>query len=456
MSATIIELLVILLLIMVNGAFATAEIAIVSSRKSRLEQWAKEGNDGARAALALANKPNVFLATIQIGITVTAILTGVFGGATIAETLEHVLRKIPLVQPYAAELSLGAVVTTISYLTLILGELAPKQVALANAEKMACLVGPPLTAISKIAYPIVRLLNASSDFVVRLLGVKQSDEPPVTTEEIKLMISHGTQAGVFQEAEEDMVKGVLRLGARKVTALMTPRPKLICLGMSETHQEILQKLVASPPTRLLVIEDDLDHVIGYVYTRHILAQPVFAKTVDLKACLKQPLYVPENKTALQVLDMFKHSGTHIAIVVDEYGSVQGVVTMTDMLKAIIGDTERPEAPMAETVGGKHSYWVLDGFLPIDRLKETIAVESLPQESQYQTLAGFIMHQVGDVPELSDEIEWGGFSFHVLSMNGRRIDKVAVRPIEMSNVAQQEKAPQRSAKQKSDHKPVGKK
>ena len=342
----------------------------------------------------------------------------------------------------------------ISYLTLILGELAPKQVALANAEKMACVVGPPLMRISKFAYPIVRLLNASSGFVVKVLGVKKSDEPPVTTEEIKLLISHGTQAGVFQEAEEDMVKGVLRLATRKVTALMTPRPKVVFLGVNDTHQEILKTLVSSPPSKLLVADGDIDHLLGYVYTRHILAQPVFSDTVDLKACLKQPLYVPENKTALQVLDMFKHSGIHIAVVVDEYGSVQGVVTMTDMLKAIVGDIDQTEIPLAETMGGQHAYWVLDGFLPIDRLKETIGVEALPQESQYQTLAGFIMHQVGDLPELSDEVEWGGYSFHVLSMNGRRIDKVAVRPIDANNAAFLERV-QNASRQNADKKPVGK-
>ena len=404
-----------------------SEISIVSSRKARLEQWANEGNEGAKAALALTANPDVFLATIQIGMTVTAILTGVFGGATIADTLADCMRVVPWLKPYASGIGFGLVVVSISYLTLILGELTPKRIGLANAEKMACVVGPPMWWLSQIAAPLVRLLNHSSDLVVTALGVKRSNEPPITTDEIKLMIEHGTEAGVFQEAEEDMVKGVLRLGARPVTALMTPRPKLIWLDRNDTHQNILTKLAAAPPTRLLVAEDDVDHLHGYVFTKHVLAQPVFSKVVDLNACLKQPLFVPETTKALHVLEMFKNSGTHIAVILDEYGSVQGVVTMTDMLKAIVGEIDFPERPLSATLHTPNCSWLLDGFLPIDQLKEMMGVSQLPMEAEakYQTLAGFIIQQKGCVPSVGDKLEYGEYQFCVTAMSGRRIAKVGV-------------------------------
>jgi putative hemolysin len=427
MSSTLIQVLIIVLLILMNGIFAMSEISIVSSRKARLEQWAKEGNAGAKAALLLISNPDVFLATIQIGMTVTAILTGVFGGATIADTLAQSMSYIPALKPYASSIGFGLVVVTISYFTLILGELTPKRIGLANAEKMACLIGPPMWWLSQTAAPVVKLLNYSSDLVVKALGVKRSTAPPITTDEIKLMLEHGTEAGVFQEAEEDMVKGVLRLGARPVTALMTPRPKLIWLDKNDTHQNILTKLAISPPTRLLVAEDDVDHLHGYVFTRQVLAQPVFSKVVDLNACLKQPLFVPETTTALQVLEMFKNSGTHIAVILDEYGNVQGVITMTDMLKAIVGEIDFPERPSNATLHTPNCSWLLDGFLPIDQLKEMMGVSHLAMEAEakYQTLAGFLIQQKGSLPGVGDQVEYGEYRFCITAMSGRRVAKVGV-------------------------------
>lgn len=430
MPATVTELIIILVLIFLNGVLALSEMAVVSSRKSRLEQWAKDGNEGAKAAIALCNNPNSFLATIQVGMTCTAILTGIYGGATIEKALSSVFEQIPSLKPYSAAMGFGIVFVCISYLTLILGELTPKRVGIANAEKLACLISRPMWWLSNVAAPIINLLNASTEFIVNVLRIKPTNEPPVTSDEINLMIEHGTEAGVFQEAEEDMVKAVLALGKRRVTQLMTPRPKLLYLDINSTNtQEIINVLAGAPPSRLLVVDSDLDHLLGYVFTKHVLAQPVFSNGVDLNACLKQPLFVPETKTALQVLDMFKHSGTHIAIILDEYGDVQGVVTMTDMLKAIVGELDTREGPMYQNLS-EDCCWLLDGFLPLEKLKEILSIKQLPGEAQkqYHTLAGFILNQLDHMPSVLEEVEFAEFNFVVTAMKGRRIDRVGVSRI----------------------------
>lgn len=425
------EIFIIIMLILVNGVFAMSEIAIVTSRKSRLEQWAKDGNQGAKAALALADNPNVFLATVQIGMTCTSILTGVFGGATIADRIAAVLSYIPELKPYAAAIGFATIVLIISYLTLIVGELTPKRIGLAHAERMACIVARPFWWLSTVAAPIIKLMNDTSHLIVSMMGIKDSTEPPVTSDEISLMLEHGTEAGVFQEAEEDMVKGVLRLSILSVTELMTPRPKLRWVDINNTHQELLSVFVASPPHRLLVADGNLDHLLGYVYTREVLAQPVFSAGIDLNACLKQPLYVPESMSALHVLDMFKHSGTHIAIVLDEYGDVKGVITMTDMLNAIVGDVDGQESPISAKLNANESCWLLDGFLPIEKMKDMVGIKSLPNEEDkiYHTLAGFVLNELGHVPVVGEEIEYEGLKFVVTLMKGKRIDRVGVARLE---------------------------
>jgi putative hemolysin len=427
MPASITETIIILILILFNGVFALSEISIVSSRKSRLEQWAKGGDEGARAALALANNPNKFLATIQVGMTCAAILTGVFAGSALEKALAGIIfADMPSLKPYARPIGFGVVFFTISYLTLILGELTPKRIGLANAEKMACIIGRPMWWLSNVTAPVIKLLNGTTDFIVKLLNIEPNDHPAVTSDEINLMIEHGTEAGVFQEAEEDMVKAVLKLGSRRVTALMTPRPKLLYLDINSSNQEIMSVLASAPPTRLLVVNNDLDNLLGYVFTRQVLAQPVISNGVDINACLKQPLFVPDNKTVLQVLDMFKHSGTHIAVVLDEYGDVQGIVTMTDVLKAIVGQLDAKEEPV-DTILSEDCCWLLDGFLPIHKLKEILNIERLPEEhlKPYHTLAGFILNQLQRVPSVLDEVEFGQFKFVVTAMKGRRIDRVGV-------------------------------
>jgi len=410
-----------------------AEISIVSSRKSRLEKWAKEGNEGATAALLLSNHPHCLLATVQVGMTLTSILLGVFGGATISNALGAYLREIPGLAPYASAIAFTVVVLVISYLTLILGELSPKRVGLANPEKTACLIGPAMWRLSRIAQPIIKFLNASCSLVVGILRVKESAEPPITTEEINLLVAHGTRAGVFQEAEECMVRGVLRLSGRPISAIMTPRPQLIWLDVNETQERIRSVLLSAPPDRILICNGMLDNVLGFAFAKHAACQLMSSDSIDLKQCLVQPLFVPENVTALQLLDQFKHTGNHFAIVLNEYGGVEGVATMTDMFKGIVGGGDLHEASQAKLIHHE-CCWLLDGYMPIDHFKLMTGLESLPDDldAHYHTLAGFIIHLARELPTANFSRESSGYRFHVVSMRDRRIETVGLEYIGDAN------------------------
>jgi putative hemolysin len=430
MPSVMLEALVVLLLIIINGLFAMAEIAVVSARKTRLRQWAEEGNPRARAALELATNPNQFLATIQIGITLIGILAGAFGGATIARQLDAILSNIPWLAPYSHPLSLALVVLTITYLSLIVGELVPKRLALNNPERLAMVIVTPMQALSRVAHPAVYLLGLSTEFLLRALGMKPSTEPPVTEEEIRALIEQGTQAGMFEEAEQEMVERVFRLGDRRVSAVMTPRTEIVWLDRTASAQEIRHTITESAHSRFLVADGSLDNVLGVVHAKDLLAHILGEQVVDLDATLQQPLYVPESMRALKVLELFKQSGTHIALVIDEYGGIQGLVTPNDILEAIVGDL--PEAgeqvePLA--VQREDGSWLLDGMLPVDEFKDLFDLDELPGEDQgiYQTLAGFVIMQLGRIPAAADYFEWEGLKIEVVDMDGNRIDKVLVTP-----------------------------
>jgi putative hemolysin len=430
MSSIIFEGLVVVLLIFINGIFAMSEIAVVSSRKTRLQQWAEEGNARARAALELANNPNQFLATIQIGITLVGILAGAFGGATIARELAVMLSDITWLQPYGHPLSLVLVVLVITYLSLIVGELVPKRLALNNPERLAMAVAVPMQALSRVAYPAVHLLGLSTEFLLRALGIRPSTEPPVTEEDIRALIEQGTQAGMFEEAEQEMVERVFRLGDRRVSAVMTPRTEIVWLDRAASAQAIRSTITDSAHSRFLVAEGSLDNALGVVHAKDLLAHILGEQVVDLEATLQQPLYVPESMRALKVLELFKQSGTHIALVIDEYGGIQGLVTPSDILEAIVGDL--PEAgeqvePLA--LQREDGSWLLDGMLPVDEFKDLFDLGDLPGEDQgiYQTLAGFVIMQLGRIPAATDYFIWEGLKIEVVDMDGNRIDKVLVTP-----------------------------
>jgi putative hemolysin len=430
MSAIVIEILFIALLLVANGVFAMSEIAVISSRKARLQRMAAGGDRRARAALELAQEPDRFLSTVQIGITLVGILAGAFGGATVAEQLGIAIDRVPALNPYGEALGLTAVVLAITYLSLVVGELVPKRVGMNNPEGIARVVARPMTALSRLASPVVHLLSFSTSAVLRLLRTRPPEGPPVTEDEVRVMIEQATDAGVFEQAEREMVESIFRLGDRRVTALMTPRPDMTWLDINSPAEEITRQISASHYSRLPVCDRHPDNVLGMVKAKDLLSAVLSGKPLDLRASLRQPLFVPETMTALRLLELFRESRSHVALVVSEHGSVEGLVTLTDVLEAIVGDLV-PPGGQAEPMAVKRDdgSWLLDGGITIDDFKEIFPVGQMPGEEDgaYQTLAGFIITRLGRIPAAADRFEWGGLSFEVMDMDGRRVDKVLVTP-----------------------------
>lgn len=425
------EIIVVLLLIIANGLFSMAEMAVVSARKTRLAELADRGDDKARAALKLANSPNQFLSAVQVGITLIGILAGAFGGATLSVPIANAIAQVPLLAPYSQAIGFGLVVLLTAYLSLILGELVPKRLALNNPERIASTVSVRMHWVTSLANPFIRFLTTSTDVVLTLFGANHpSDEPLVTEEEIKVMVRQGAEAGTFEVAEQDMVERVFRLADQRVVALMTPRLDVVWLDLNDPAEVNRQKMMESRHSRFPVCQDNLDTVLGVVHVTDLLARSLAGEPFDLTTMLRQPLYIPEGTHALKVLELFKQSSTHIALVVDEYGVLQGVVTLNDVMEVIIGDVpfaDRPhESPAVQRDDGS---WLLDGMLPIDKLKEIFELEGLPGEERgnYQTLGGFIVTQLGRIPTATDHFDWENVRFEVVDMDGNRVDKVLVVP-----------------------------
>ena len=425
------EIVTIIALIVLNGIFAMSEFALVSSKRPRLKQLAEEGNTGAAAALELSTKITPFLSTIQIGITLVGILAGAFGGATVAEGLAVYLKNYPLIAPYSNALSITFVVLIITYLTLILGELVPKQVALNKAEAIASKVAKPMLFLSTLARPLVIILSVSTEAVLRIMRVQKLKGPPVTEEEIKIMLEEGTEAGVFEEAELSMIEGVLEIGDLRVESLMTYRTDIIALDLDDTVKENLQKMIISGRSYFPAYEKNLDNIVGMVSVKDILAKIVESGTVDIKENVTNPLFVPEAISVLKLLELFKELGVHIALITDEYGGIQGIITLHDILEAIVGDVrslgEPVETPVVVREDGS---WLIDGDMSIDKLKEILSVDSFPEEEDgyYRTIAGLIMYVLQRIPKTGDHIELKRLRYEVVDMDGNRIDKVLVEKI----------------------------
>ncbi len=431
MDDPFLEILVIALLLLTNGIFSMSEMAIVSARKTRLQQLAETGNRQAWVTLKLADDPNKFLATVQIGITTIGILSGAFGGATLAEMIATWLSVFPSVKPYSEALSVVIVVIILTYLSLIIGELVPKRLALNSAERIAIVMAPPMNFLSVLAAPLVKLLSLSTNFVLWLLKIKPSTESNITQEEIEILIEQGTQSGALGEAEQDILESVLRLDEQRVGAVMTARPQIVWLDLEDPPAITQQKIILSPYSRFLLSKDDLDNLLGVVYAKDILTQNLSDKPLDLGALARPPLFVPENMSTLKLLDLFKQKGTHVAVIVDEYGVIQGMATDTDILESIVGDLpaiDEPEEP--EAIQREDGSWLLDGMVPIDRLKKLLDIEKLPDEEfgDYQTLGGFMIYRMESIPIAGEWFECGGLRFEVVDMDGRRVDKVLVIPL----------------------------
>lgn len=439
MSTIVFEILFIVVLVLVNGLFALAEMAVVAARKSRLRPLAEAGDDKARAALELAESPDRFLSTVQIGISLVGVLSGAVGGATIAEHLGDLLSRIPWIGPAGIEIGLVIVVLAITYLSLVLGELVPKRLALHSPERIAAAVARPMRILSRLAAPLVRLLSGSTHLVLRLMGVRPQAEAPITEEELKVLLRQGTEAGVFEAGEQEMVEGVFRLGDRRVGALITPRTEVVWLDVDDPPAENLRRVVESAHAWFPVARGDLDHVLGVVRSKDLLVECLAGRPADVRGVAHEPLFVPEATPAAPVLDLLRRAEVKIALVVDEHGGVSGLVTVSDLLEEIVGglSEDQPQAvPRADRS------WLVDGRLTVDEFKDLLQVRELPGETEgyYETVGGFVMMLLGRVPAPADHFEWGGWRFEVVDMDGNRVDKVLVSPAVLPTAPEPGSAP----------------
>ena len=422
------EILFIILLIMANGIFALSEIAVVTSRRSGLQQRRDEGDLGAAAALEMVDSPGHFLSTVQVGITLVGIMAGAYGGATIAEELAEEFRAWPAVATYSDSLSLAIVIAAITYLSIVLGELFPKRLALSNPERIAALISPSMSAFSTLARPLVFVLNASTDLLLKIFGIKHGEQPAITEEEIRMLIDQGTTAGVIEVEEQDIVERVFYLGDQKTEAIMTPRAEIVWLDIDDAPEDIGAKITSGPFSIFPVCQGRLDRVIGIIQSKDVLSCSMSSHMVELQESLLPPLFVPESMRALKVLERFKQTGIHLAIVVDEYGSVRGIVTLTDILEGLVGDIphiEELEEP--HIMRREDGSWLVDGAVPIKELKEALQIEQFPREGEglYQTAGGLLMTCLEKVPATGEYFQWEDYRFEVVDMDGQRIDKLLI-------------------------------
>ncbi|MEB3266061.1 MAG: hemolysin family protein [Cyanobacteriota bacterium] len=424
------EILLILALILANGVLSGAEIAVVSSRRHRLEQRADKGDRPARTALRLAAAPNDFLSTVQIGITLIGILSGAMGGATVAERLAPTFERLPGLAGYGTSLSLVVVVGVITYLSLVVGELVPKRLALADPERLACLTAPAMARLSRLTAPLVHLLSRSTDAVLRLLGVATIATDAVTEEEIRALLRQGAETGVFEPSEHNMMQRVMRLGDRPIKSLMTPRTEICWLDLDEPPQVNMQRVIDSHHSRFPVARGSLDACRGLVRERQLLTAQLAGEPIDLEALMQPPLFVAESTRALSVLEDFRRTGIHVALVSDEFGGIAGLVTLNDLMEGIVGDLpsidDRNGPPAVQRDDGS---WLVDGGMDLEALVTLIdaPILDLEAERRFHTVAGFVLHVLQRIPRESDGFSWQGFRFEVVDMDGNRIDKLLITP-----------------------------
>lgn len=423
------ELLVLLFLFFLNGFFSMSEMAVVSSRKARLQQLYDEGHTGSGSALELANDPSHFLSTIQVGITVIGITSGVLGEATLSARVAEWLGQWPALASRAEVFAVTLVIAGITIGSLIIGELVPKRLALVNPEAVASFVARPMKWLSAMVYPLVRALSMVTDGILRLMGSRAVASPPVSEEEIRVLMEQGAEAGVFEQHEHQLVSRVFRMDELRATAIMTPRTDIVYLNLEESRERILARIAEAPHTLFPVTSGDLDHIEGIVDVKQLLVDLVHNEPFNLKARLEKPLYIPETLTVTEVLRACEQHRQTMALIVNEYGEVQGLVTLHDVMHAFVGDIGAAlEEGDSEIVKRGDDAWLIDGGVGIDRLKQALEIEEqLPEEDTgaYNTLAGFVMLQLGRVPKAADNFEWGALRFEVVDMDRNRVDKLLV-------------------------------
>lgn len=418
------ELLILFLLILVNGFFSMAEIALVSARKARLEGQANKGDSRAKHALALAQKPDSFLSTVQIGITTIGILTGIFSGDKIVDDVVVILDGIPAFSAYSRGIATAVVVVIITFFSLVFGELVPKRLGLSNPEKIAKSVAAPMRLISRIAHPFVWLLVNTTTLITKILRVK-TDDAQVTEEEIKAIINEGTEHGAIEATEQEIIQRVFHLGDRNITSLMTHRSDVIWFDVNDNEQSIREKILKEPHTVYPVCDTSIDQIKGIVSIKDMYVTP---DDVSFKHTMKDPLFVPENISPYQLLEKFKLSKIHTSFVVDEYGTLLGLVTLNDLLEAIVGDLPQHNVQDYEITEREDGSFLVDAQIPFyDFLTRFEKADWMNEgEQEFDTLAGFILHNLEHIPETGEHFEWKGFGIEILDMDGRRIDKVLVK------------------------------
>ncbi len=421
------EIIIVIILIIANGIFAMSEMALVSSRKSRLQQLAAEGSASAQAALDLANHPDRFLSTVQIGITTIGIIAGAFGGATLSGQIATFIgENVPSLAPYATAIGFTIVVAAITYLSLIVGELVPKRIALTMPESISAFMAKPMSILSRVASPLVAVLSFSTAIVFKLFKIDRPIDQPVSEEELKLLIEHGTTAGIFEATEKELVERVFRLGDRRAVSLMTPRPDLFWLDINDTEEQILMEIAGSKYSRFPVCDGQIDNVVGILKAKEYLAGKLLRPDSTISNYLTTPLYVPETSSAFHLLGILKKENTHVAFIIDEFGAIEGMVTSNDFLDALAGEptlSETDEALILERTDGS---LLVDGSLPIDEFVTRTGYRSPDGgRGDYQTVAGLLLRLFGQIPSCGDTILSGGFLFEVVDMDRRRIDKILV-------------------------------
>ncbi len=420
----LVEVAIVLLLILLNAFFAMSELAIVSSRRARLKPLADRGHRGARRAIQLAENPTQFLATVQFGITLVGIVAGAYSGATLSKPVAELIASWPMIGAHAYAVAVTLVVAIITYLSLVIGELVPKRFAMSHAEAIAMRVSLPMALLARIGTPIVVVLRVSTEALLHLLGVRHTAENRITEEEIKVMIAEGAEAGVFMQQERHMIEGVLHLADHSIRTIMTPRPDIEWLDVHDGATELMAKILTAEHSRLLLCEGVVDEVLGFVYVKDLLAQTATGKALAPRACLRQALTVHESTTVLRLLDLFRQNAANLAIVLDEYGSIEGLVTPRDIFAAIAGEFAEDATDEPGVVKRSDGSWLVDGRLRIAELERAIGAGGLIDE-EYTTVAGLVLYRMGRLPVVGNAVEFGGYRFEVVDLDGRRIDKILV-------------------------------
>ncbi|MGB9153263.1 MAG: hemolysin family protein [Alphaproteobacteria bacterium] len=423
------EVGIVLLLVLLNGFFAMSELAIVSARRARLRQMAEDDNNGAQLVLDMGENPSSFLSIVQVGMTLNSILTGVFSGATLAEQFAVYLNEtLPWIAPHGELAALVITVVGITYLNLVIGELVPKRIGLAYAEAIAVHVARTMSIFATIAAPVVWVLSCSTELILRILHLHNPSEQGVTEEEIKDLIAEGTESGALKPVEKDMLEGVMRLADRTVRSIMTPRMDMVWLNLDAPPREHKNIIRSSGYSRFPVARGDMEEILGIVHSKDLLNDSFDGINLSLKTAMRPPLIVPDTTPVFRLLEQFKRVGQHIAVVVDEYGSVEGLVSITDIVESITGGLpQRGRETVVKPVQREDGNWLIDGMMPIDEVEALIDIKNMRGAGDFQTMGGFMIDHLGHIPTAGDHFQWEGAHFKVVDMDGRRVDKVIVTP-----------------------------